>query len=647
MLNKSEKNNEEHKVLGTEESENYTWLIESTPNYWTVKNESNAQTGTTKMYFNKPIAPGCLLTNDNFLLLKKDLERTYKFIVEQGYIKKSRQLVQSHYYIINFIYYINEKRSLEKQPAILGMAQLTQNDVINYIKTYAPTIELTSAVVAEVTNPNFLGTKKNWEKLRRKLSLTKQDLALLKSRISNSKNKALYISKTTTKREFADANKTRGIEELHLPNSKTVDNVIYYIELLFKASVIQESKFSFSPLSMFNDGTLLFKIFQSFRKTAIIPLDTAFHLIAKAAEFNSVYAKPLLEYLKEVDGYFLKHSTLLSNSRLNNDSKNKIIQDAVKLPIELIPLNIKKLGFRYDNDDFKDEFNRNGMTLITAIQLCFASIFILSTSFLATRKASIELLKKNSFVTSEMDDSYEIFFEQMKTLNSQVSQTISRPIPERVYDWGIQAVELSLYLDSRRGLNLPESDSFLFTENMVIFGFFSTDNNNSKGSISKGVGKDFIQTLLDIFSDWCETPLSSDERWYCTPHQLRRIFAVLYFNLTNECGIEELAWMLGQDSLKVTFSYAEVSPDEHWLDLAKVHLVNQANALLSSIETDRELKEIIDTSKKTSIKLNLQLEDVVYEAINKRIADTGEEVHFKKLANNNIYFYFSEGNLNG
>ena len=68
---------------------------------------------------------------------------------------------------------------------------------------------------------------------------------------------------------------------------------------------------------------------------------------------------------------------------------------------------------------------------------------------------------------------------------------------------------------------------------------------------------------------------------------------------------------------------------------------------MDSVEIDSEIQEIIKTSKEISMKLNLQIEGVVYEAINQRIAKTGEQVHFKKSAGNNIYFYFSGDNDNG
>lgn len=50
---------------------------------------------------------------------------------------------------------------------------------------------------------------------------------------------------------------------------------------------------------------------------------------------------------------------------------------------------------------------------------------------------------------------------------------------------------------------------------------------------------------LDIYSDWIEVPVTEDiKRCYLRPHQLRRTFAIQFFNSFNKRLIESLSWMM-------------------------------------------------------------------------------------------------------
>lgn len=67
---------------------------------------------------------------------------------------------------------------------------------------------------------------------------------------------------------------------------------------------------------------------------------------------------------------------------------------------------------------------------------------------------------------------------------------------------------------------------------------------------------------LDIFCDYFETPLNSDNRrWYLRQHQLRRFFAMLFFYCGSFSSIDTLRWMLGQTSLRHVWNYITESTD--------------------------------------------------------------------------------------
>ena len=621
-----------------------SWILKKTEQYWQVYDHSSATTDHVHLYFNKEVADGFRLDEPVFSILRKELESAYLFWVEQGYVEKTNRLPSIHNNIIDFLYHANELRTQTNRNLILTLAQIQEEEFLAFIRCFGSSTEAVESILSIANSSDFIGTNANWKKLSESLPISRKEFSVIKSRIVKIRKPNFYQSTKSKKREFGQANESRGLEELHLPNLKTVRNITGDLDLLFYASSTQEFGLTFSPREVLSrNEDSIFHEFQSVRKTPVMPIETAFNLISNAAMYCYKYGESLLDYIKAID-------IKLDNEKLRNDVKtlkSKEFQQtffsSIAIPSELSDLKINCIGFKYEDTDNAMGFHRDGMSLYTAIELYFAAMYILLTSNSATRKLSINLLRRDCFNLSILDGLCELVFKQLKTRNARDSKIISRPIHSRVYDFGLQLIELSSYLESRHGINIPNAEGFLFTSFLRKDLFTTININQAKHTSPNGVSDDFIQDSLDKFSDWCRTPLIEGKRWYCNSHQLRRTFAVLYFNLTNENGIEELAWMLGHDSLETTYGYAELHPTEEWLEEAKAYLARHASEIISKKHASQDIINIIKHSQSASLNISLQLEDIVYEAINQRIKETGEQVHFQKAESGELYFFFNKG----
>jgi len=444
-------------------------------------------------------------------------------------------------------------------------------------------------------------------------------------------------------------NISRSIDELTQVNKKTVQTITSELNHLFSNSQDLKFPINFSPYESLGgeEGlAMLFGTFQKEVKTAAMPLDTAFHLISQSMKFQRNYGLSLLTYLKAIDMHY-KNSTkhLKKSTLLKECNRRELLFLEVECPEELATLNIKILGLEHEIK--RSAHSHNSISLANAIQLYLASMYTLLLAYLATREFSVLLLKRNCFERSPLDDLCDVKFKQQKSSTFNLLQTIHRPIPSQIYDLGLQYCEFSQYLEQRYGIYHDDDESYLFTnfhnvKKLITRHFCPMDEDY----IPEHLYPDLMQSCLNYFSDWSEVPVLDGKRWYATEHQFRRLFAILYFNLTNEEGIEELSWFMGHENLDMTFGYAEMNPSSEWMDEAIITIAKRASKINENLSVDKAIENILELAKEKSLKLNLQLEDVVYQAINQRIKKTGEEVHFKRCEDKTIYFYFIEGSDN-
>ncbi|MBE0362451.1 hypothetical protein PULV_a3089 [Pseudoalteromonas ulvae UL12] len=620
-----------------------SWLISATKQKWKVLNHQSSKAAKVKaINFDKHLSNNTNLIDSTSFVLRNDLKRTYSFIMEEGLIDKAYRLPGIHNDMISLIVFANETRIKKNIPLVISLSQITEEDVFEYLSCYSPSLSLVREVIFRVKEFGKSMSQMDWQNIATSLDITTHQITILKSRIQNSKNKSIYSSGNSVSKEYSDINFNNTADSIHKPCIRTLTNKLSNFEQFYKSSVVQVNAMRFSPYSNCYVDVMSYHDCKDMEKTPVPPLDTVFHLIKSAVDFNFKYCVPLSNYLSAIDcqiKYLSKKYT----------QENKIISDKVILeeafnnspqPKELKALNINSYGDTKEDTTNKHGFFRHGMSIATAIQLCFISFAILAEAFLATRNTSIKLLKRNCLQINALDGKYDIIYEYQKTKNSNTSQFISRPIPEKIYEFGCNIIDLSEYLEHRIGLTFPFDSAYLFTVALIKKSFYGKNSFLNK-SIPEGIESDFIQTMLDMFSDWCQVPLIEGKRWYITTHQLRRLFAILYFNLTDETGIDELSWMLGHDALETTFGYAEVD-DDVWFEEAIRCIAERAKHFHSNIVLSDDVKDAIKSHSEVEIDVNLQLETQIYQAINERIKETGESLHFKKNENNKIYFYFSK-----
>ncbi|PKH86882.1 hypothetical protein [Colwellia sp. Bg11-28] len=600
----------------------------------------------TEIIFSKKISSFGILTDEIYCNIFADLQQCLKNTFESNSISKPYQLANINRNIISFIVSVNECRELNDLPPILALNQITEEDFFDFMESFQTKAEQFYAVVDELKLITHQPTNKDWENINSKLKLRSKTFSIIKARIKASKLKELYISNSSTKKEFDDANISRGIHELTLVNKKTVQNITSDLEHLFNNSQDLKFPINFSPYETLGGEEGLATLFDGFQnevKTAAMPLETAFHLISQSMKFQINYGPSLLKYLKDIDLHYKNRAKYYAKSTLLKEcyTRERLFL-IVKCPVELISLNISILGLEHEVK--RDTSPKGSISLVNAIQLHLASMYILLLAYLATREFSILLLKRNCFEHSPLDGLCDVKFKQQKASTFNLLETIHRPIPAQIYELGLQYCEFSQYLEERYGINHDDENSYLFTnfhnaKKLITRHFCPSDDD----FIPEHLYSDTMQSCLNHFSDWSGVPLIDEKRWYATEHQFRRLFAILYFSLTNEEGIEELSWFLGHENLEMTFGYAEIHPSSEWMDEAIISIAKRAVKINENLNVDKAISNIVELAKEKSIKLNLQLEDVVYHAINERIKKTGEEVHFKRCDDKTIYFYFTEG----
>jgi len=603
----------------------------------------------TKIIFSKAISSFGLLTDEIYCNILTDLKQCLLNTFENGSINKPYQLADINRDIISLILSTNESREINDLPPILALNQITEEDFFDFMQSFKITEEQFYSVIDELKLIKKHPTNQDWVNINSKLNLRSKTFSIIKLRICTSKNKEIYVSESSNEKKFNDANISRSIDELTQVNKKTVQTITSESNHLFSNSQDLKFPINFSPYESLGgeEGlAMLFGTFQKEVKTAAMPLDTAFHLISQSMKFQRNYGLSLLTYLKAIDMHY-KNSTkhLKKSTLLKECNRRELLFLEVECPEELATLNIKILGLEHEIK--RSAHSHNSISLANAIQLYLASMYTLLLAYLATREFSVLLLKRNCFERSPLDDLCDVKFKQQKSSTFNLLQTIHRPIPSQIYDLGLQYCEFSQYLEQRYGIYHDDDESYLFTnfhnvKKLITRHFCPMDEDY----IPEHLYPDLMQSCLNYFSDWSEVPVLDGKRWYATEHQFRRLFAILYFNLTNEEGIEELSWFMGHENLDMTFGYAEMNPSSEWMDEAAISISKRATNINENLNADKTINKIIKVAKEKALKLNLQLEDLVYQAINERINKTGEEVHFKRSNDKNIYFYFTEGTGN-
>lgn len=250
-----------------------------------------------------------------------------------------------------------------------------------------------------------------------------------------------------------------------------------------------------------------------------------------------------------------------------------------------------------------------------------------------------EVCRRNCFRISPVDGLFDLVLRIPKSSERLELEEVHRPIPDLIYDYGLEFASLACDLEERRGHIAEESKLFLFG------GILSTRSMAASRSMGGDVysfplSDDYINDAIAIFQDWTESPLINGKRWYPVTHQFRRLFAVLYFNFSDEVGLEELSWFMGHSNLDQTFHYAEIAPTEEWMEEAESTIAKIGALLHKSINGDDQVKKIVEQARKTS-SVSTVLEPLVRDLIKEHKTETGQEVRFCKIDGQEVFFYFT------
>lgn len=418
---------------------------------------------------------------------------------------------------------------------------------------------------------------------------------------------------------------------------------------MYSSRTAQKYPFQHSPMNLFKSGRELFNILKKREKTALMPVNIALHTMSSALKFLREYAEPLCTFIeriyqaekdiiKELD---IAYSTAFTIHRYK--IKNLAFQKAL-MPDSLKDLNITSWGLlKNEMSTLTFEKNTHGISVGTAVRLYVAAIWIAICSFVAARTTSLRTLKRSCFVQSPIDNLFDIVLKIPKSSERYELEDVHRPIPDLLYDYGLQFSSLACLIEERRGLYFDEDELYLFSHSVSYRSISSGVLDDGAGDfIKKPLGDDYIKTCLDMFQDWSNSPLIDGKRWYCTTHQFRRFFAVLYFNFSDNLGLDELSWFMGHSNLDQTFYYAEISPSDEWVEEAESTIARIGADLSRIIKGDDAINEIVTQARKSSTVYTV-LEGLVHDLIAKHKEQTGQVVRFYKIDNNEVFFYFTRG----
>lgn len=278
------------------------------------------------------------------------------------------------------------------------------------------------------------------------------------------------------------------------------------------------------------------------------------------------------------------------------------------------------------------------MSVGMALKLYTGAMWILLAGFTAGRSTSLQTLKRDCFVQSPVDGLFDIRIRIPKSSERLELEDLLRPIPDLIYDYGLEFASLVTTLENRRGLVSSEENLFLFGA-AISYRSYCTDRGSVVDACIGHLGKDYLARCIDMFMDWSQSPVVNNKRWYPRTHQYRKMLAVLYFQFSNQTGLEELSWFMGHSNLDQTFYYAEVSPNSDWIEEAEAEIARIGGDLKKNIFADKAINNIIKKARKRT-RTFIILEPLVRQLIDEHKAKTGQEVRFKKIEGHEVFFYF-------
>lgn len=598
--------------------------------------------------FTREVAPGTCLTDPGWQNVLHDIQDSCLYLDLTGAVTRPFRFAAFVSEICGLLYFLNERADETSSRRILSLAQITDGDIVEYIRSFEidPDLFKTTLTFVLSTYPDKASI--DWSEVREKHCSSRRQLMTLQDRLHDylAKHHPRFRPPISLRREFLSATADFDVDADLSPNERSITNRIGLLEMAFISSSVQRDPLRHSARRVCGDGKAIIDSYKATSKTPAIPFRVAVHTLSSALAFCRSYGTALVSYLKALDtrlrniagerGLMLSSAVAQAGISIREDAFRSTPQ-----PPELAPLRINswtRWGSTYDGE----RYFRTAMPLGIAFSLYTAAFWTIVNSFAATRFISIRTLRRSCFEESPLDGLFDIRLLQAKASSRNELEEIFRPIPGLVFDIGLDYAAAATYLDSRRGIEDDDDDSYLFnkasTEKSVRA---HVGNLTSEALFRSPISGDTLQRCIDRFLDWCESPLIDGKRWYFSSHQLRRLFAILYFNMSGDAGLEELSWFLGHESLDMTFHYAEIDPSDDWIDEAIKTIATIGASLERTLKADPAISAVIESARSTGV--TLALESVIESAIRDHIEKTGDEVRFRRIENRDIFFYFAKG----
>jgi len=597
-----------------------------------------------KISFSRPVSDNSLLTDFYNRQLLRDIQNSLLYLNTKGQITRPRRISEILVTACHLIRHANEMNSKCDSPKIRLLSEIR----FEHLKSYLLDFQLTEKIFYEIVDHILEKYKTRndivWGDIKSELKLSTRTLYTAKSKVIGFLEERFEGFEPCQKynKQHQDACKNFiNLEEHLLPSEKTISNEISKIEALFTARQSQVYKFQHSPIKLFSGGWSIFEKMLSPQKTPLIPAHVCLHTIASALAFCRKYGEALREYFYDFASAE-KRLIKLIGLREYAKSLSKVQQELFEtttLPSMLEEL--KASCYSLTEPDSRRESN-NHTFLYQATRLYTAAVFILLATFTSARISSLLGLPRGCFVHSPMDGLFDIILRIPKSSERWQLEEVHRPIPNIIYDYGLEFASFNSQVEDRRGCYSEDFESFLFSRSITSRSLTtSIYTGTDEGTVHlEPLSDDTMYAYLCEFSDWSQSPLINGKRWYVRPHQFRRFFAVLYFNFTRDSGLEELSWFMGHADLDQTFHYAEVSPTDEWIDEAEATIAKIASSADSPINADENIQKIVDKARESSSVITV-IEPLVRKLIEDHKAKTNQHVRFFKIDGDDVFFYFT------
>ncbi|MFC1626207.1 hypothetical protein ACFL19_00745 [Pseudomonadota bacterium] len=606
--------------------------------------QKNGKINTDKMTFKQLVSPGEYLTEQLWEPLLTDIRNSLLYLDVSGRITRPLRIRDVFLTATRLILHANELRQTSGDQPVRNLDHIKFEELKDYLLSFnveRQTFDSTLEIILDRWD-----TKKDidWELLKRDSGLTTRAFQSVRHKLTQYLNASFENFKATKSysREYPQANSHSFDVDIDLaPKRKSISNMISQLEALYTARPAQVYKFQHSSTSLFASGRTIFETMLEPEKTPLMPVMVSLHALSSALHFVRVYGPSLRQYFSDLNDAELGRIRELGYAQTTSRNHLKAIQTYAyintRIPATLEPLNITSWSSektKYDSTSWK-----GGMSASMAVTLYVAAMWIILASFSAGRAASIQSLKRDCFRQSPVDGLFDLVLRIPKSSERFELEETHRPIPDLIHDYGLEFASLACELEKRRDFITDDSESFLFGA-ILADRSVSTFRYHGGDFYKAPLGIDSIYSSVDLFQDWSASPLINGKRWYPATHQFRRLFAVLYFNFSDQLGLEELSWFMGHANMDQTFHYAEVSPTDEWVEEAESTIARIGAQLNKTIYGDKAIQGIVKKARATS-SISTVLEQLVYSMIEEHKAKTGQQVHFHKIEGENVFFYFS------